>query len=35
MTERRGKGLNRRDFVTTTGAAAVAAALGPTIWIKR
>jgi len=35
MTERRRKGLDRREFVTTTGAAAVAAALGPTVWIKR
>src|ERR1041384_2612006 len=33
MTKR--KGIDRREFVTTTGAAVAAAALGPTIWIKR
>src|SRR5258708_36142964 len=32
MTKR--KGLDRREFVTTAGAAAVAAALGPTILIR-
>src|SRR2546422_9911153 len=29
------KGMDRRQFVTTTGAAAAAAGLGPTIWGKR
>jgi multiple sugar transport system substrate-binding protein len=29
------KGLDRREFVTTAGAAAIAAALGPTILIRR
>src|SRR2546430_1233921 len=33
MTKR--KGIDRREFVTTTGAAVAAAALGPTIWIPR
>src|SRR5437879_10325064 len=33
MTKR--KGLNRREFVRTAGAAAMAAALGPTILIPR
>src|SRR5438876_14462 len=33
MTRR--KGMDRRQFVTTTGAAAAALALGPTILIKR
>ncbi|PYP61614.1 MAG: hypothetical protein DMD37_13000 [Gemmatimonadetes bacterium] len=33
MTKR--KGLDRREFVTTAGAAAIAAALGPTILIRR
>src|ERR1700704_2651999 len=33
MTKR--KGINRRDFVTTTTGVAVAAALGPTIRIRR
>src|SRR5258706_7812531 len=33
MTRR--KGMDRRQFVTTTGAAAAAVALGPTILIKR
>src|SRR6266540_149123 len=33
MTKR--KRMDRRAFVTTTGAAAVAAGLGPTLWIKR
>src|SRR5207245_7431628 len=33
MTQRRG--IDRREFVTTTGAAVAAAALGPTIRIKR
>src|SRR2546423_15181201 len=32
MTRR--KGMDRRDFVTTAGAAAAAVALGPTILIK-
>src|SRR2546428_3917057 len=29
------KGMDRRQFVTTTGAAAAAAVLGPTIWVKQ
>ncbi|HYT95367.1 MAG TPA: ABC transporter substrate-binding protein, partial [Gemmataceae bacterium] len=29
------KGMDRRQFVSTTGAAVAAAALGPTTWIKR
>src|SRR5712691_12093911 len=33
MTKR--KGLDRREFVTTAGAAAVAAVLGPTIGVTR
>src|SRR2546423_9234935 len=33
MTRR--KGMDRREFVTTAGAAAVVAALGPTILIRR
>src|SRR5438445_9268139 len=33
MTKR--KGIDRREFVTTATGAAVAVALGPTIWIKR
>src|SRR5207237_5287175 len=33
MTKR--KGIDRREFVTTTGATVAAAALGPTIWIPR
>src|SRR5256712_479502 len=33
MTKR--KEINRREFVTTTTGAAVAAALGPTIWVKQ
>src|SRR5205809_6975109 len=33
MTKR--KGMDRREFVATTGAAAAAAALGPPIWIRR
>ncbi len=33
MTRR--KGMDRREFVTTTGAAAAAVALGPTILIRR
>src|SRR2546425_739329 len=34
MTKPR-KGIDRREFVTTATGAAVAVALGPTIWIKR
>src|SRR5216117_4568633 len=34
MTKPR-KGMDRREFVTTATGAAVAVALGPTIWIKR
>jgi multiple sugar transport system substrate-binding protein len=33
MTKR--KGMDRREFVATTGTAAAAVALSPTIWIKR
>src|SRR5256712_6798764 len=33
MTQR--KRMDRREFVTTATGAAVAAALGPTVWIKR
>src|SRR5438477_12405209 len=29
------KGMDRREFVTQTGAAAAAVVLGPTIWVKR
>ena len=29
------KGMDRRQFVRTTGAAAAATVLGPTIWVKR
>src|SRR6267142_568004 len=29
------KGMDRREFVTKTGAAAAAVALGPTIWVTR
>src|SRR5437870_2252155 len=29
------KGMDRRQFVTTTGAAAAAAVLGPTMWVKQ
>src|SRR5207244_4157662 len=36
MKERKGKrGIDRREFVTTTTGAAAAVALGPTIWLKR